>query len=136
MQTRWEGRNVNLELLAERIGEFFRERRFEAIRGKASTGFEILAENSHLFEMQGYVDVIIQGKPDDFAVTFELCGKKKRPFDSSPFLWRMFGGGYFILKDLKSEEAWLKLQQEFKPYLENAVLQLVNTAKPSNAPEE
>jgi lipopolysaccharide export system protein LptC len=44
----------------------------------------------------------------------------------------MFGGGYFLLQEVKSDEAWMKLEKEFWQYVENVVLHLTNTAKSSN----
>jgi len=130
MQRNWKGKNIDLELLAARIGDFFKVKNFEAVKGEIPTGHQIFAEGSPHFKINGYVSVTIEGKPEDFAVNLEQCtDKKKRDFPHSIFLESMFIGGYFISRRLKSEEAWLKLEKEFWRHVENAVLQLSNSAK-------
>lgn len=132
METRWDGRNVDLSLLATRIADFFTERDFEVVKGKSETGHEILAHGSPFYKLLGYVAVTVEGDPQDFRVNMELCGDTKK---DTLFNWRlltMFGGGYFVLQKLKSDEALIKLEKEFRQHLENAALHLTNSAKSSN----
>lgn len=128
MQRKWNEKNVNLELLTARIGDFFKEHRFEAIKGKTTTGYQILAENSPTFKLLGYVSVTIEGPPNSFIVKLELCERRKQS-RLSPFLLNMFGGGYFFLQEVKSDEAWIKLRKAFWQHIENVILHLTNTAK-------
>jgi len=128
MQRKWNKKNVNLKLLTARIGDFFKEHRFEAIKGKTPTGYQILAEDSPTFKLLGYVSVTIEGNPDSFVVKLELCERKKRS-RLSPFLLNMFGGGYFFLQELKSDDAWMKLEKVFWQHVENVILHLPNTVK-------
>jgi len=129
MQRSWTGRNVDLALLTTRIGDFFREKDFEAIKGQTSTGYQILAEDSPHFRLQGYVSVTIEGRPGNFAIKLDLCTKKKKHSRLSPFLLNMFGGGYLALQELKSEEAWIKLEKQFWRHVKNVVPQLTNSAE-------
>jgi len=129
MQRSWAKKNVDLALLTARIGDFFKKKDFEAIKGKTPTGYQILAEDSPYFKMQGYVSVTIEGKPEDFTVKLDHCGNKKRHSWVSPFLLSMLGGGYFLLQRLKSEEAWIKLEKELWRHVENLVLHLTNSAQ-------
>ncbi len=130
MQKRWEGKNVNLALLTTRIGDFFKVKDFEAIKGKTSTGYQILAEDSSYFKMDEYVKVSVEGTSGDFVVKFDLCtDRKKHSFPRSIFLETMLFGGYFLSRKLKSEEAKMKLEKEFWRHVENVVLQLSNSAK-------
>lgn len=132
MHKNWKERNVDLALLATRIGDFFKVKDFEAVKGTIPTGHQIFAEHSPYFRINGYTNVTIEGTPEDFTVNFELCmDKKKRDFPHSIFLESMLFGGYFTLRTLRSEEAWLKLEKEFWTYVENAVLQVTNSAKGS-----
>jgi hypothetical protein len=130
MQRRWEGKSVNSELLTTRIGDLFKVKDFEAIKGKTSTGYQILAENSPYFKIDGYARVTVEGTPDDFGVSFDLCTDRKKPaFLPSVLLEAMFFGGYFIKRRTESAEDWLKLEREFWRHVENVVLQLTNSAK-------
>lgn len=134
MQKNWVEKNVDLAELTTRIGDFFKEKDFEAIKGETSTGHQILAADSPYFKISGYVNVTIEGKPNDFFVRLEPCGKDKRPPPMSIFLTTMFGGGYFLSRRLKSQEAWMKLEKEFWRYVENAVLHLTNSAESFQGP--
>jgi len=130
MQQRWKEKDVNLELLTTRIGDLFKAKDFEAIKGKTSTGYQILAEDSPYFKIDGYASVTVEGTPDDFVVTFDLCtDRKKHTFLPSIFFETIFFTGYFLTRKLKSEEAWLKLEKEFWRHVENVVLQLTNSTK-------
>ena len=132
MQKNWKEKNVDLEFLITNIGDFFKVNDFEAVRGESSTGYQIFAEDSPHFRIRGYVSVTVEGKPDDFTIEFKLCTEKKeRTLPSSIFLESMLVGGFFLLKRLKSEEAWVKLEKEFWIYVDNVVLQLSNSAKNS-----
>ena len=129
MQRNWMRKNVDLALLTARIGDFFKEKNFEAIKGEIPTGYQILAEDSPHFKIRGYVRVTIEGKPQDFTVKIDRGGNKKRRSWFPPFLLRMFGGGYRLLQEVKSEEAWTKLGKQFWRHVENVVLQLTNSAE-------
>jgi hypothetical protein len=132
MHKNWKEKNVDLALLTTRIGDFFKAKDFEAVKGGIPTGYQIFAEDSPYFKIIGYVSVTVEGKPDDFTVELELCtDKKKRSLPHSVFLESMLFGGYFISRRLKSEESWLMLGKEFWGHVENAVLQLTNSAKNS-----
>jgi hypothetical protein len=132
MERKWDMKNVDLNLLTVRIGDFFKERDFEVIGEKTSINYQVLAENSLAFRLLGFVNVTIEGKPEDFVIKLELREKRKRYGKYSSFLLSMFGGGYFLLQEVKSDEAWMKLEKEFWQYVENVVLHLTNTAKSSN----
>jgi hypothetical protein len=131
MQRSWKGKNVDLALLATRICDFLEERDFEIVKGETPKGYQMLASDSPNFRLQGYVEVSIQGKPNDFDVKFKLCRSKQKIW-VSPFLLGMFGGGYLHIQELKSNEAWIKLEKELWKSLENIMLQLSGSAETSN----
>jgi len=130
MRRNWKERNVDLALLTARIGDFFKVKDFEAIKGNIPTGYQIFAKDSPYFKIDGYMSATIEGTPDNFTINFEMCtDKKKRDIPHSIILESMLLGGYFISRRLKSEEAWLKLEKEFWRHVDNAVLHLSNSAK-------
>jgi hypothetical protein len=129
MEKRWTNKSIDLTLLTNHIGSFFKERDFEAIKGKTATGYNILAEDSPHFRLDGYVSVIIEGKPEDFIVKFELCKDQRKRSLTPILLTTMFLGGYFLSKKLRAEEDWMKLEKEFWRHLDNAILYLNDTFK-------
>jgi len=131
MQRNWTGKNVDLASLTTHIGDFFKANDFEAVKGEIPTGYQIFAGDSLKFKVHGHVSVTVEGTPDNFTVKFEQSkSKKKRDFPHPMFLEQMILGGGLILRRMKSEEAWLKLEKEFWRHVENAVLQLSDSAKP------
>lgn len=127
MKRRWANKNVDLALLTTRIGIFFKERDFEAIKGETPTGYNIFAEDSPYFRLDGYVSVTIEGEPDDFIVKLELCKKGKKRSFIPILLTTMFLGGYFLSKRLRSQEDWMDLEKEFWNHLDNIMLCLNNS---------
>lgn len=104
---------------------FLRYRDFKITDKEIPTGYRILGEDSPHFKPLRRVEITVEGKPDDFTVEFGIAeGRKKRRFWISPFLLSMFGGGHLHLKQLKSNEVWIKLEKEFRKYLQNVLLQL------------
>jgi len=53
MQRNWKGRNVDLALLATRIWEFFEEKDSVMIKREIPAGYQIMAENSPFFQING-----------------------------------------------------------------------------------
>ena len=117
MQKTWTNGNIDLASLTTGIGNFFKERDFEVIRGDVPNGYQIFAVNLPLFRLDGYVSVTIEGKPDEFSVKLEFCSKGKHSV-MPLLLTTMFVGGYFLSKKLRSDEDWLKLEKEFWRYLD------------------
>jgi hypothetical protein len=129
MEKRWINKHVDLALLTTRIGEFFKRKDFNAIKGDTPTGHQIFAEDSLHYRLDGCVSVTIEGKPDDFVVKFELCSPEKKSSLISPLLTQMFLSGYFLSRRLKSAEDWTKLERKFWIYVDNTILQLTSSSK-------
>lgn len=130
MERTWVMKNVDLTLLTIRLGDFFKERKFEVLGEKTPTNYQISAQNSSSFKLLGFVNVTIEGEPNNFVIKLELNETRRRYAKYSALL-KIFGGGYLALQEVKSDEAWMKLEKEFWPYAENSILNLTNTAKPS-----
>jgi hypothetical protein len=130
MKRNWDGKNIDLSLLTMHIGEFFKAKDFEAVKGETPTGYQIFASGSPLFRMHGYICVTIEGNPNNFTVTIERSTEKKKgDIPRFMFIEQMLFGGYLTLRKLKSDETWLKLEKELWRHVENSVLQLINSAR-------
>jgi hypothetical protein len=132
MEKTWTDKNVDLGLLTTQIGNFFKEKDFNAIKGETPTGCQILAEDSPHFRLNGYVSVTIEGNPNRFTVKFEP-GRKEKKFSNLPDkLTTMFIGGYFLTRRLRAEEDWMTLQKEFWRHVDNVMLYLNNSLPDSS----
>ena len=135
MERKWAMQNVDLELFTVKLGDFFKERKFEVVGEKTPTNYQITAGNSPSFKLLGVAKVLIEGNPNDFSVKLELEERRRRYSGYGSMLLSLFGGGILVRQEAQSDEAWFKLEKEFWPYIENLVLDLINTAKSSSSNE-
>lgn len=124
----WIDKNIDLTLLATGIHAFL-ENYFKDVRKEdVGNGFKIFAERSPFFNSNEYIDVLIEGHPNNFTIKLNFCRKKKSGFIVAPLLLSIFGGGYLFLKRLKSQENWIHFENEFWRFIENCLLRLANSA--------
>lgn len=123
MQKSWKDLNVNLSNLLQKIIQFFESNKFNNVTAlKTETGYEVIAGDSNRYKMQNDVSVTIEGKPDDFTV--DLTSSKEQRTSTLPLiLTSMFGGGYFLLKNFRSDEAMQKLERDFRAEIDKMVWQ-------------
>ena len=121
MERIWTDRNVDLARLATHVGEFFKKNDFEAYKDTIENGFKIEAQDSSIYKMEGSVTVTIEGDPNNLKVTLERSGIEKKHRINSMYLTAAFGGGYFLLKRMKSDENWRVFEKQFWKYVENSV---------------
>jgi len=123
VQTSWKGQNVNLANLVQKIIQFFESNRFDNVTAlKTETGYQVIAGDSNRYKMENDVSVTVNGMPDDFSVSLTSC-KQEKKFALPLILTSMFGGGFFVLKDLKSDEAMQKLERDFRAKIGNMIEQ-------------
>jgi len=127
MQKRWLKENVTTALLADRICQFFKSKEFDFTMIETDKGYQIIAGNSPRYKMNSNVQVTIDESSEDFILDLELL-KKNRRFRFPIILSAMFGGGYFLLKNLKSEESWGEFQRDFWQNMKMIILSLKDSA--------
>ena len=112
MQRTFE-KNIDLEYLTRQIAHFFEARKFEDITAvQNAAGYEIVAGDSQKYKIKSDLKVDIRKEAEGFSVSLQLAKEVKR-FNYPVMLATFFGGGYFFLKDLKSDESWRKIEREF-----------------------
>ena len=121
MERKWTDKNVDLARFATHVGEFFKKYDFEAYKDTLENGFKIQALDSSKYKMEGSVTVTIEGDPNNLNVKLERSGIDKKRHINSMFLASAFGGGYFMLKRMKSDENWMIFQRDFWRYVENSI---------------
>jgi len=121
----WVGNNVDLNLLSQRVKQFFIENQFEINLEQTHDIYRI--EASHF---QFNVMVKVYGGPNDFTLEF-IPNKKTRGFSLSMilgYLTSFFGGGSLLLRDVKLQEAINEVEQKFWEHMDKQVAELINSA--------
>jgi len=128
MQKTWSNQNVNLDTLTKQIIQFFESKKFDDIIAfETETGYKIIAGNSPYYKMQNDTSLTIDGKPDNFSINLELY-KEEKSFKFPIILTTMFGGGYFLLKNLKSDESRYKFEKDFWQNINSIIMQMKDSA--------
>jgi hypothetical protein len=133
MQRRIVKENVDLSVLVDRTIRFLEKEEFDDIvEVKTETGFQIIAGNSSIRKINKDILISIDGTPEEFSINLELSGERKMEHLSIPvMLATMIGGGYFVLKHLRSDEAWLKFKTDFWKQMNALIANLRFSARPS-----
>lgn len=128
MQKTWSNQNVDISTLTNQIIQFFKGRKFDITALETETGYQIIAGNSLHYKIESDISVTIYGNPENFSINLELCSEKKRGSTFPVMLATMIGGGYFLLKHLKSNEMWMTFKKDFWGYVDSAVTQVRDSA--------
>ena len=120
MQKSFE-RKTNLETLTKQIIRFFDVKKFEDITAlQNANGYQIIAGNSRTYKLRSDLKIDIRKENDGFTISLNPLKETKR-FNFPMTLATMFGGGYFLLKDLKSDETWTKIEREFWNHVHSVI---------------
>jgi len=129
LQRNWSKRNVDLKELKEKISEFFKDNYFDVIVSETKNGYQLFAKGSPNYRIDGQIFIAIEGKPEDFSITIDLKTKKTPRIFLSPILMTLFGGGYFLMQHLKSNETWIELKRDFWEYVDRVIIELSSSVQ-------
>ncbi len=125
MYTRWVGNNVDLDLLATYLKKYLEEKGYKVEETHSGEKNIFLCK---IPQISKGLEIVIQGKPEDFSVSTS--------FEAGRFpslilygLYSLFGGGFFILNEVKTEELMLALEKDLKFFLDRVVSLLTNSQK-------
>jgi hypothetical protein len=123
VEDHWQGKNVDLSMLSERVRQFFSEKQFATTTHRNKEGYVVTAFPKSFHGISEEIDVHILGSPNDFSVKF-IAGSRSRNLIRYGTLLSIFGGGFLASKGLKSVEEIEKLEKKFWNYLDERVWQL------------
>lgn len=112
MQKTWTNQNINIQTLTEKIIKYLEKENFELIVYQEEEGYLIVAASSPKYGIEGDITIQIHGNPNNFSIKIENK-KEKGEYKIPPLLATMFGGGYFLLKKLKTEEKYIEFTRQF-----------------------
>ncbi len=128
MINQWLKKDVNLNLLAERIRPFFSEPDFHTALEESQNGYVIEAV-SKIPNLNLEIEVQVIGQPNDFTVEFFAGGRSG--FSPSMILGQltsMLGGGYLIRRGAQRRETLDALERSFWKHVQMQVADLANSA--------
>jgi len=129
MQKYWSHKNVDLEKLTQKIEEFFKDNLFDIKTKKTENIYRLTAKNSANYILDGQIELIMTGQPEDFTINVELQ-RTRSTLSKIPIIGTtLLGGGYFLFRNAKYyEEEWNQFKKDIWDYLEKTVNKLAGTA--------
>ena len=130
MFDQWKGKNVDLTALSHKIEEFLAENEYETLSEERSQEFRINASTDKYPTVLLKILVRIVGRPDDFKLEF-VPNRKTRGFSPSmigAYIAAAFGGGTFLLRDVKIQELLNEFEQAFWKRVDELVAELSASA--------
>jgi len=122
---RYVGDNVDLDLLVSYLKKYFEEKKYkvEEIREEGKRSLLCRIPN-----FSKGLEIVIEGDPKDFSISTSFEPGRF----SSLFLYglfSLFGGGIFVLNEVKSKEFMSALEKDLKFFIERAVSLLINSKR-------
>lgn len=130
MQRQWVGKNVDLQLLSERVEDFFKDKGFKTEKDESAGKYTILWAPQRVRNMRNAMIARVFGKSNDFVVEI-IASERTRGSIRLGMLTSAFGGGYLALRGLKTKEVLERLEREFWSYVEEKVAHLAGSAEKS-----
>jgi hypothetical protein len=127
VEKRWIDRNIDLSLLCDQFGIFLRKKGFKTSKIYVKPRYEVVGTFPK--ELYSYeIVVLIHGRPEDFVLKLALKDQAGI-FQKLSSLSALFGGGSLVLKSLRSQELFDKLEEEFWVFAEETVANMATDAK-------
>ncbi|MCS7125052.1 MAG: hypothetical protein NZ932_06555 [Candidatus Bathyarchaeota archaeon] len=123
MRDIWQGKNINLEELAEILKQFFEKRNFKVMLEKSSD-YRIIAVPKQGSDLCDNIEVSIRGKPSDFEIIFGAATNFAKNLIRLGGLTMFLGGGIFLRKGLASQEELNKLENDFWNFVDTTIASL------------
>jgi len=108
----------------ERITKYLEGEDFDVTVYREERGYTIIANNSSKYEIEGDITIQIQGEPNQFSIKIEEKREQSWGDRIPPLLTTMFGGGYFLLKRLKSNERFIEFTKKFWQNINKILLEI------------
>jgi len=122
---RYVGDNVDLDLLVSYLKKYFEEKKYKVEEIRKNRKRLLLCKIPNFSKG---LEIIIEGDPKDFSISTSF-----EPGRASSLLlyglFSLFGGGVFVLNEVKGNEFMSELEKDIKLFIERAVTLLMNSKK-------
>lgn len=109
----------NLDLLAQKIADFFKQKKFVTTIKTSAEIIKISATPNNT-DFKEKIDIEIQKIEKGIAVNFDLIEEKQKRIRAGMLL-SLIMGGTFLLKDIRSKEKLDTLQEELLSYIQKTL---------------
>jgi len=124
MEKRWQDHNVNLQLLAQMVKNYFVQRNLKIEETVLEDGYSVSVIIPQL-RASGVMRVIIRGRPADFTVETRATEDQDKAIRVG-LMTSIFGGGSLVLRNIKVREQMEKMEREFWGTIEEMVRSLTS----------
>ena len=128
MRDQWIGKNVDLALLSGCVENFFKVRGLKTVKEESAGKYEISVGPRNARDTRGGIYIRIFGDPNNFVIEFH-GSERVRSSIRWGLMTTLFGGGPFLLRGLRLQEALEKIEREFWVYVEETIARLADSAK-------
>jgi len=113
----WTGKNVSIDELVEHIKVFFTENDFKVGVDKSNGSYHVTAtSNFRVEKTKLFVTVKVSGEADDFTIEF-TPNKGMNAVWMTSSLTSLFGGNWFLLRNLRLKEKLDRIERSFWSYI-------------------
>jgi hypothetical protein len=126
MEKNWTNQNIDLNTLTDGITKFLEDEDFSLAVLKEEKGYVIFTDESPRHKIGGGLCIYIFGNPNDFSIKIEREKFEGGKISFPPLLASMFGGGYFLLKHLRSDEEFVNFTKSFWKNVNQIILMVKN----------
>jgi len=113
----------NLDLLSQKIADFFKQRKFLTTIKTSAEIIKISATPNKNADFKEKIDIEIQKTEKGVAVNFDLIEEKQKRIRTGMLLSPLTGGA-FLLKEIRSKEKLDALQEELWCYIQKTLSNL------------
>lgn len=128
MRDQWIGKNVDLALLSGCVENFFKVRGLKTVKEESAGKCKISVIPQNARDTRGGIYIRILGDPNNFVIEF-YGSERVRSSIKWGLITTLFGGGPFLLRSLRLQEALEKIEREFWVYVEETIARLADSAK-------
>jgi hypothetical protein len=125
MEKRWQNLGVNLQRLAQTVGNYYLRRNLKLKETALEDGYSIRVIQTEL-RASGAMSIIIRGKPDDFTIETRATEDEDRAVKIG-LMTSIFGGGSLVLRNMRVREQMEKMEREFWSTIEETVRSSINS---------
>jgi hypothetical protein len=116
----WQSRNIKIENIIAKAEQFLRDQKFVTRKEEGENRVRLIAvARKEKYDVR-LVETVISWSPEELSIRFEMSDHLK-PILHLGSLMSFWGGGSLVLKELRTNERFRKLEEDFWREMEEVV---------------